>query len=287
MSERILVTGSTGKVGGELVKILIRNGKTLRAATRNPSARNKEQSVESIEFDYDRPETFAPALSEIEKVFLVARPGDNHSDKAAEPFIDEAIKARVRLIVNLTAMGVEQDESFALRILEKNIEKSGIPFVHLRPNWFMQNFNCPPMLTEIQAKGTLHLPAADAKLSFIDTRDIAAVGYAALTEERHSNKAYTLTGKEALSHFDVAERLSRVSGKKITYVPVSEEMACSGLTKNGIPLELIDRWADFYRKIRLGLCSPVTADVDILLGRPPILFNQYAGDYAEVWKNYV
>jgi uncharacterized protein YbjT (DUF2867 family) len=284
MSERILVIGSTGKVGGELVRILIRNRKTFRAATRNPSARRQEQSVEFVEFDYDRPETFAPALSGIDKVFLVARPGDNHSDKAAEPFIDEAIKARVRLIVNLTAMGVEQDESFMLRILEKNIEKSGIPFVHLRPNWFMQNFNCPPMLAEILAKGTLHLPAADAKLSFIDVRDIAAVGYAALTDECHSGKAYTLTGKEALSHFYVTEKLSRVSGKKITYVPVSEEMACSGLAKNGVPLELIDRWADFYRKIRLGFCSPVTADVDMLLGRPPILFDQYAGDYAEAWK---
>ena len=284
MSERILVTGSTGKVGGELVKILIRNRKTFRAAARNPSARKMEQSVEFVEFDYDRPETFALTLSGIDKVFLVARPGDNHSDKTAEPFIDEAIKARVCLIVNLTAMGVEQDESFMLRILEKNIEKSGIPFIHLRPNWFMQNFNCPPMLAEILAKGTLHLPAADAKLSFIDVRDIAAVGYAALTEERHSNRAYTLTGKEALSHFDVTEKLSRVSGKKITYVPINEEIARAGLAKNGVPLALIDRWADFYRKIRLGFCSPVTADVDMLLGRPPISFDQYAGDYAEVWK---
>ena len=284
MSERILVIGSTGKVGGELVKILIRNKKTFRAAARNPSARKKEHSVEFVEFDYDRPETFAPALSGIDKVFLVARPGDNHSDKAAKPFIDEMITAKVRLIVNLTAMGVERDESFMLRILEKNVEKSGIPFVHLRPNWFMQNFNCAPMLTEIRAKGTLHLPAADAKLSFIDVRDIAAAGYAALTEERHSNKAYTLTGKEALSHFDVAEKLSRVSGKRITYVPVTEEIACSGLAKNGVPQELIDRWAEFYRKIRLGFCSPVTADVDILLGRPPIIFDQYASDYAEAWK---
>jgi uncharacterized protein YbjT (DUF2867 family) len=284
MSERILVIGSTGKVGGELVNILIRNRKIFCAATRNPSVRNKEQSVKFVEFDYDRPETFAAALSGIDKVFLMARPGDNHSDKAAEPFIDEAIKAKVRLIVNLTAMGVEQDESFMLRILEKNIEKSGIPFVHLRPNWFMQNFNCPPMLAEIRAKGTLHLPASDAKLSFIDVRDIAAAGYAALTDERHSGKAYTLTGKETLSHFDVAEKLSRAAGKKITYVPVSEEMACSGLAKNGVPPELIDRWADFYRKIRLGFCSPVTADVGMLLGRPPIIFDQYAGDYAEAWK---
>jgi len=284
MSERILVIGSTGKVGGELVKILISNRKPPRAATRNPSAKNKEQSIEFVEFDYDRPETFVPALSGIDKVFLVARPGDNNSDKAAEPFIDEMITAKVRLIVNLTAMGVERDESFMLRILEKNVEKSGIPFVHLRPNWFMQNFNCAPMLTEIRAKGTLHLPAADAKLSFIDVRDIAAAGYAALTEERHSNKAYTLTGKEALNHLDVAEKLSRVSGRRITYVPVSEEIACSGLARSGVPQKLIDRWAEFYRKIRLGFCSPVTADVDILLGRPPISFDQYAGDYAEAWK---
>jgi uncharacterized protein YbjT (DUF2867 family) len=284
MSERILVTGATGKVGGELVKIFIRNGETFRAGTRNPSARNKEKSIEFVEFDYDRPETFAPALLGIDKIFLVARPGDNHSDRVAEPFIEEAIRARVRLVVNLTAMGVEQDESFMLRILEKNIEKSGIPFVHLRPNWFMQNFNCPPMLDEIRAKGTLHLPAADARLSFIDVRDIAAVGFAALTEERHLGKAYTLTGKEALSHFDVAEKLTRVSGKKITYVPLSEEMACSGLAKNGVPQELIDRWTDFYRKIRQGFCTSVSADVERLLGRPPISFDQYASDYAEAWK---
>jgi uncharacterized protein YbjT (DUF2867 family) len=284
MSEKILVTGSTGKVGGELVKILISNRKPLCAAARNPSAGNKGQSIEVVEFDYDRPETFVPALSGIDKVFLVARPGDNHSDKAAEPFIDEMIRAKIHLIVSLTAMGVEQDESFMLRILEKNIEKSGIPFVHLRPNWFMQNFNCAPMHTEIRARGTLHLPAADAKLSFIDIRDIAAVAYGALTEERHSGKAYTLTGKEALSHFDVAEKLSRVSGKKITYVPVSEETACSGLAKNGVPQELIDRWANFYKKIRLGFCSPVSADVGTLLGRPPISFDQYVDDYAEAWE---
>jgi uncharacterized protein YbjT (DUF2867 family) len=284
MSEKILVTGSTGRVGGELVKILISNRKTLRLAARSPSAVYKGQSTEVVEFDYDRPETFAPALSGIDKVFLVARPGDNHSDKAAEPFIDEMIRAKVGLVVNLTAMGVEQDESFMLRILEKNIEKSGIPFVHLRPNWFMQNFNCAPMLTEIRARGALHLPAADAKLSFIDIRDIAAVAYAAFTDERYSGKAYTLTGKEAISYFDVTEKLSRVSGKKIAYIPVSEEMACSGLAKNGVPQELIDRWADFYRKIRRGFCSPVSPDVDMLIGRSPITFDQYVDDYAGAWK---
>jgi uncharacterized protein YbjT (DUF2867 family) len=57
--------------------------------------------------------------------------------RAAAPLIDTAKKRKASLIVNLTEMGVEQDEMFMLRILEKYLEASGIPFVHLRPNWFM------------------------------------------------------------------------------------------------------------------------------------------------------
>lgn len=91
----------------------------------------------------------------------------------------------MRLIVNLTAMGVELDESFMLRLLEKYVEKSGIPYVHLRPNWFMQNFNSGPMLADIRRSGGLHLPASHSKISFIDVRDVAAVASAALTEPRH------------------------------------------------------------------------------------------------------
>lgn len=283
---RVLVIGATGKVGSELVKLLSRNGKMYRVATRHPSMATGVfgKASDVTEFDYENPRTFAPALAGIDKIFLIARPGDNHSDKVAAPFIDEAKKAGVRLIVNLTAMGVENDDTFMLRILEKYIEDSGIPYTHLRPNWFMQNFNSPPMLTEIKATDKLHLPAADAALSFIDVRDIAAVAYAALTDKTHEGKAYTLTGGEALSHFQVAEKLSRVSGKKITYVPISEEAARSGLARNGFPPDLIERWTDFYRKIRQGLCSSISSDVDRILDHPAITFDKYAADYAETWQ---
>jgi uncharacterized protein YbjT (DUF2867 family) len=285
MSEKVLIIGATGKVGSELVKLFIRDGRNFRAATRNPATLTKilPASAEVIEFDYERPRTFVPAITGIDKIFLVARPGDNHSDKAAAPFIDEAKKAGVRLIVNLTAMGVEQDDSFMLRVLEKYVEDSGISYTHLRPNWFMQNFSSMPMLVEMKASRSLCLPAADAKISFIDVRDIAAVAFEALIDARHANKAYTLTGAEALSHFQVTEKLSVASGKIITYAPISEEMARSGLAKNGFPPELIERWTDFHRKIRQGLCSPVSSNVDLILGRSPISFDQYAADYAQTW----
>jgi uncharacterized protein YbjT (DUF2867 family) len=286
MSKRILVIGATGRVGSELVKLLVQNGDSVRAATRNPSAVSTRfnKSVELVEFDYDRPETFAPAVERVEKIFLILRPGDNHSDKAAAPIIELAKKEKVQHIVALTSMGVEQDETFMLRILEKYIEDSGIAYTHLRPNWFMQNLDSGPMYADIKKTSALHLPAASAEISFIDVRDIAAVGFAALTDTKHVGMAYTLTGKEPLNYYQVVEKISHVAGKEISYVPLSEEIACEGLKKAGIPQDLIDRWTEFYRKVRQGLCAPVSTDVENILGRPPILFDQYANDYADAWK---
>jgi uncharacterized protein YbjT (DUF2867 family) len=286
MSQRILIIGATGRVGVELVRLLTEKGEAVRAATRSPSTASARLPyfAEAVEFDFDRPETFAPALKGVAKVFLMARPGDNHADKVAMPFIDMAKKEGVRLIVNITAMGVEQDEFFTLRLLEKYVELSGIPYIHLRPNWFMQNFNSGPMLAEIRATGGLHLPASDAKLSFIDVRDIAAVGLAALTEPRHAGNAYTLTGGEALDHYEVVGILSRTAGKEITYVPLSEEVACAALKKAGVAGDLIERWTKFYRIVRQGLCASVTHDAESVLGRPTIAFEQYAKDHAASWK---
>jgi len=285
LNHPILVIGATGKTGLELIKHLTEHGHAVRAAARNRTAASLTipSSVEIVDFDFDRPQTFAPALKGAGSLFLMARPGDNRSDKAAEPIIDEAKKQGVRLIVNLTAMGVEQDETFMLRRLERHVEQSGIPFTHLRPNWFMQNFNAGPMFKDIRGTGALHLPAAEAKLSFIDVRDIAAVGFAALTERGHAGKAYTLTGGEALSHAEVVEKLSRVAGRPISYVPISEEVARAALAAAGTPPDHIERWTDFFRKVREGLCAPVSRDVDSILGRPPITFDRYATDHASFW----
>jgi uncharacterized protein YbjT (DUF2867 family) len=181
-------------------------------------------------------------------------------------------------------MGVEQDETFMLRILEKNIEESGIAYTHLRPNWFMQNLDSGPMYMDIKATGALHLPAADAGISFIDSRDVAAVGFASLTEAGHEGMAYTLTGNESLSFFQATEKISRAAGKEISYIPISEDTARETLIKGGIPSGLIERWTEFYRKIRMGLCAPISADAESVLKRPPILFDQYAKDYAASWK---
>jgi uncharacterized protein YbjT (DUF2867 family) len=286
MAEKILVIGATGRIGTELIQLLLDQGISVRAATRRAEdiTRRWGHRVESVHFDYDRPETLAPAVRHVEQIFLMARPTDNHSDKAAMPLVNSARQEGVRHIVNLTAMGVEKERTFALRQLELYIEESGLPFTHLRPNWFMQNFDSGPFLADIRDTGALHLPAADAKVSFIDVRDIAAVGLASLTDSRHLCKAYTLTGGEALDHATVMDIISKAAGRVVPYVPLSEEAACSALARAGVPTEVIERWRMFFRKMRAGDCAPVSADVETILGRKPITFVRYAADVASVWK---
>ncbi|WP_257456613.1 SDR family oxidoreductase [Archangium lipolyticum] len=285
MAGRILVIGATGTVGGHLVAQLEQLGEEVRAATREPgrAARRTGGKTQYVSFDLERPETFAPALDGADRVFLMARPGDEQADRVALPLIDEMKRQRIRHVVNLTAMGAEHREDFALRKVERYLEASGLGFTHLRPNFFMQIFSGGPLLQDLETTGALHIPAADAKLSFVDARDIAAMAVAALTGPGHAGKAYTLTGARALDHAEVARTLSEVAARSIQYVPLGEEEARQLLARSGLSPERIERLIGFYRLVRQGFCAPVSSDIETVLGRPPISFERFARDHASCW----
>lgn len=284
MAGPILVIGATGSVGSGLVEQLGRKGEKVRAATREPAdRRSPDNAVEFVEFDFERPQTFAAALDGVDRVFLIARPGDDHADRVAFPLIDEMKRQGVRHVVNLSAMGVEARDDFALRKVERYLEESGIGFTHLRPNFFMQVFSTGPLLLDIRSTGAIHIPAAGAKLSYIDARDIAAVAAATLTEQGHMGKAYTLTGGQALDHHEIARAISGAAGKTIQYVAITEETALRVLAAAGLSPERAERLIGFYRLVRQGFCASVSSDVQTVLGRPPISFEQFAKDHASCW----
>ena len=285
MSKIILVIGATGTVGGELVKQLGDKGQRVRGATRNPTdaVRRFGSAAEFVEFDYERPKSFLPALAGVDRVFLIARPGDEHAEVVAIPLIDEMKRQGVRRVVDLSAYGAERQDESALRKIEKHLEASGMAFTHLRPNWFMQVFTANPLLAGIRSKAAIMLPTADAKISYIDVRDIAAVAAAALTGEEHANKAYTLTGPQSLDQNEIANGISKATGKTIQYLPIEEDDARKAILSSGLSPERAERLLGFYRLVRAGACAPVTQDVEIILGRPATYFEQFANDYASCW----
>src|SRR5919198_337065 len=86
----------------------------------------------------------------------------------------------------------------------------------------------------IKSQGVFYAPLADSRSSFVDTRDIAAVAVEALTKSGHENKAYNITGPEAVSNYDIANILSKITGTKVTYVNVSDDDACKEMKENGM-----------------------------------------------------
>jgi len=288
MTDTILVMGATGNVGSQVVKQLADTGANVRAAVRSPRKAEslKSERVSLTEFDTDKPETIEAAFQGVDKVFLLTPLVPNMVELSAN-LVAAAKKAGVKHIIKSSGMGAEVEPGITLtrwhREAEKAIEASGIAFTFVRPNGFMQNYANFNGAT-IKTQNTFYLPVGDGKVSYIDTRDIAAVAVAALTQDGHEGKAYEVTGLEAISNQEIAEIISQVVGRKINYVDVPEDAARSEMKQSGMPDVLIDMTMELYELYKAGYASEVTPTVEQVTGKKPISFAQFANDYAEVFK---
>lgn len=278
---KILVIGSTGKVGQALIEELVRKGEKVRAGTRNPSQWKAPAGVEPVRFDYADPGTFAPALEGTDRVFLIGPP-DPTPHKVMLPFLEAATRDK-RKFVLMTAMGTELDDSGSLRQVELALERSGAPWVILRPNWFMDNFHTS-WLVPIQQAGVIPLPAGDSRTSLIDSRDIGASAAAVLRTDRFNGRAFTLTGPESLTYAEAAAALSKAAGRDIRYVAVDDESFVQSLVDAGVPASLAHYLATLFSFTRQGGAAAVSQAVEELTGRAPRTLAQYAQDHASAWK---
>jgi uncharacterized protein YbjT (DUF2867 family) len=237
-----------------------------------------------VELDLERPETFAPALEGVRRVFLLARPGDPEPERVAAPFVEAMVAAGVEHVANLTSFGVEERDDIPLRKVELALEASGLGWTHLRPNWFMQVFAGPPLLGSILTEGRIAVPAGDATISWIDARDVGAVAVEALEDpERHGGRAWTLTGGEALGHEAVARAISEATGRTVRYDPIDDEEARRRVVEAGLGEARAERIVGFYRLVRGGACSPVVDHAERVLGRAPRRFDAFAREHRDRW----
>jgi len=281
----VLVTGATGRVGSVITAELSHRGHSVRAAVRRLGRQSASwpRFTTEVEFDFDRPSTIEAALDGVDRVFLIARPGDEEADRAARPLVAAMQRRHVRHVVNLTAMGVEALPDTGLRKVECAIEDSGVGFTHLRPNFFMQVFTAEPLLSAIRLRHVLAVPAGEARLSFVDARDVALVASVALSEPGHVGRAYTLTGGKAISHHEVAEVIAIASGVPVRYVPIDDGVARRVIVDSGLSESRATRLLGFYAHVREGHCSPVSGDIERVLGCPATTFTAFARDHREAW----
>ena len=284
MSERVLVTGASGAVGSELVRLLVQRGVEVTAGTRRPdrAAELFGREVRVIELDYERVVTFDAAVEHADRVFLESPPFDPKVYDTLSPLLDWAVQAGTSHVVAMSAMGMEVREDLPIRKLEHHILSLGVDWTLLRPNLLMQNF---VMLSErIRRTGAFGMPVEDARVSLVDGRDVAAVAALALAGDEHFGRSYTLTGPEALTHAEVARIISDVSGRDVVFEPATDEEMLGWLTGAGWRPEVAGVVVALYQSVRAGVRAAVTNDVERLLGRPATSFRSFAEDHAELWR---
>lgn len=273
----ILVVGASGTVGSALASLLESAGHTVRRATsRAPQAEGQ------VQLDLQTQAGSAAALAGADAAFVMAPPGHVRQDLLLKPFIDQARAAGVAKLVLMSAMGANAFEAAPLRQAELHLERSGLAWNVIRPNWFMQNFSTF-WLHGIQTQGKILLPTGTAKGSFIDARDIAAVAAALLSSSSFDRQAFDLTGPEALDHAQVAAVLSQVTGRPIVYEEIAPQALRPGLLQAGLPADYADFLLMILAAFKEGHAERTTDAVQAITGRAPGTLLQYAQDYRAAW----
>jgi uncharacterized protein YbjT (DUF2867 family) len=282
----ILLTGGTGTAGSAISKALVGMGVRHRSLVRNlaKAAESAGPNVDLVEGDLSRPETLDAVLEGVEKALLLTAPSPD-APQQERNFIQAAKRAGVGHVVKFSAYGagLHAPHYFGRQHGEgeRELEESGLTFTMLRPNGFFQNFL--GNAGSIQARSAFHAPAGEMKLSAVDVRDIAAVAAHVLTEAGHEWQRYTITGPAAISHTEIAERLSDVLGRTIRYIDVPEEAAGQVLLAAGLPAWQVDKILDLYRYYKSGAAAEVTYTVERVGRKTPIAFEQFVRDYAAVF----
>jgi uncharacterized protein YbjT (DUF2867 family) len=288
MTPRLLVCGATGTIGTALVSLLADRGVPVRALVRDASHAwpLAHPLVELVEGDFRRPASIDAALDGVHRAFLLSPPALDQV--VLQGNVVEAVQRTGRSIhlVKVSAHGVAPEASFQFArwhaVTEAQIVDAGLPVTVLRPHPFMQNLvGAAPLVRE---EGILYGVFGDVPLPIVDARDVAAVAAAGLTSDGHEGKTYVLTGPEPLTYTAVAETMSRVLGRSVTYVDLPLERYRGTLLSSGVPGWLAEGLTELAAFIRSGPSPTVTPTVAQLTGRPARSLDRFVRDYADTFR---
>lgn len=275
MAKTILVIGATGTVGRLLVDALAKTGATVKAASRTGAAVGP---AEGVAFELTDPSTYEAAFSGVDRIFVMAPKGAIDVKGLLSPVIAAATSRRIKVVL-MTALGVDADDAIPYRQLELALERSGAPFVILRPNWFADNFH--NFWRKDLDQGRIALPTGDGRTSLIDARDVAESAAAALTSDRFDGRAFNLTGPETLSYGEAADILSQVIGKPIANAPVDDETFVQTQVARGMPEAYARYLAAIFAPVAQGWTAAVSDGVETITGQRPRSLQTYVTDNAD------
>ncbi|MFJ5261219.1 SDR family oxidoreductase [Streptomyces sp. NPDC088387] len=282
----ILVIGATGKIGGEVARLLVAAGSPVRALVRDPSKATAlaARGVGLATGDLTDTASLDAAMRGAERVFLVSGQDLRQAELQGNA-VDAAVRAEVGHIVKVSGIAPSVSPGGPAEIgrqhwrTEHRIEESGVPFTFLRPGFFMQNLleTAAPMVSRL---GLLAAPMARAPIAMVDARDIAAVATEVLTSENHYERVYDVTGPRAFPYAELAAILTRATGQRVRYVHTPPALAATVLRRQGRPDWQIEHLVEMAELFRAGAGATVSGTVRELTGLAPRSIEGFAAEYA-------
>lgn len=277
-NELVLVVGASGTVGRELTSQLKKDGFRVRATT----SKKVNATDELVHVNLATGEGIKAAFEGVDRAFLLSPPGYSDQYAMLSPLIQEAKRRGLKKVVLMTAMGANASDSTPFRRAEIDLEKSGLNYNIIRPNWFLQNFNTF-WVYGINELSKIALPAGNAKVSFIDSRDISATAAKLIADGKFDRQAFDLTGPEAVDHSEVAAAISKVAGRKIEYTEISPEELKRTLLGAGLAEDYVDFMNLIFGFLKQGYNARLTSSVQEITGSKPRSLTQYVEDHKNIW----
>lgn len=271
---QIAVTGATGHLGGLVIESLRTRGVApgdITAIVRNESkaAALAEQGVRVGVASYEDEAALTAALQGVDRLVLVS--GSEVGQRLAQhtTIVRAAKAAGVQFIAYTSLLNVETSElglAAEHRATEQVLADSGIDHALLRNGWYWENY--ASAIDSGRATGKFFGAAGSARVSGAARRDYAEAAAAVVTSENQAGRIYELAGSPSLTYQGIADEVSKVIGRDVTYVDQSVGEYQANLEGFGMPAEVAAMFAGMDPLIEKGALHSESTDLQDLIGRP-------------------
>ena len=283
----IAVTGASGALGGRVAALLAEQGAPMRLVVRDAA---RAPGIEGAEVadgaSYADGEAMRRAFEGADTVFFVSAAEEEHRVDLHRGVVDAAVAAGVERIVYTSFFAAAADCTFTFGRdhfhTEEHIKSTPLAWTFLRDNIYLDYV--PFFAGE---DGVIRGPAGDGRVAAVARDDIAAAAAAVLTSDGHAGASYGMTGSEAFTMAEAAERVARAAGRPVTYVEETLEEARASRAPSGAPAWEIEGWVTTYSSIAAGELEAVSGDIERLTGRRPITLDEFLRDNPDSYRHLV
>jgi uncharacterized protein YbjT (DUF2867 family) len=288
----ILVTGSTGTIGSNVIKHLSAESAHVRALVRSDKPTTFPAGVEKVVGDMTDLDSMRAALRGVDTLFLLNAVVPDELTQALLT-LDLAVETGIQRIVYFSVFNADLfadvPHFIAKHAVEQAIARRAIPASVLRPAYFFQND--APLKEAILNHSTYPMPIGSVGAAIVDARDIAAVAAKELLRRERASaplprNTIEIVGPEVLRGEDLARIWSEVLGKTVSYAGDDLDTFESMMRSFAPSWQARDTRVMFRAFQNFGMLPAPTSQPVLteILGTPARTYEAFARETAESWR---